>query len=780
MSRLADCLSKSSVFKSFFTGNQSAIAIKDDSQVFVSFQNVIKAVNIHSQNASIVVNADSAKFIVNQLVLNKDSSLLASVGSHDICVYDVQLNPDFQGKNLFPLRLFAGSLKTTTSIKSVLWHPASGLNSELVILTQDKILLYDLVMSKNVPVLTIDFKNYPVLKEAGVLSIAFGSSAHFAGSMTLYLSTSTGDIYAIYPFLYLGSKISGTKAAASRFVSEWDATMDSIDGILPDSGDFEEARHPLNHQANFVGSIRLQLEDSLRLEALGSQVFSWSPNFHVIDYKLAGPLASMGPNAKILGVCSNDKFSILAAFLSESGKTTIKTYAQINPIVLSFNTASLQEPLPEAPPLAPKPERIVYKKLNKGFGYQEVLDSTSASNMLQYKAEMKVYKAKLFAHKIKSAYFQFACENFNNLTLLTNDCLQFPFDGSLANSLKLIENSIFTLRNGDKLLIGDASNLSQKIQFESEVNLEIEYKQKNLSLDSKGNGYDFAYIDDVIEGTGGYVVALSPSSAVSVIQLRPKPPTIDPLVIMPKHSVPKEGLISSELGSLNADALPAEDLRLIYSGLNAEESSRTIDPNNCVKSVYNISSDFLKDLAKHNQYFLAVQIKLGLQVDNLKSQIKILSELSSSQDDSGVYGERISKVSKRQEMLLKRLGDMRLLIIEKFETCKSKQSLPLSDEERNWFHELNAITKKLNVGDEQNPSLNSSVESLKEKVRKVSNNDKKQSEDDEIANSLSKLRLGVSLYNINNILGQELKRVKEIKDTIEGLIIKVHDAGLRT
>ncbi|KAF8002152.1 hypothetical protein HF325_003117 [Metschnikowia pulcherrima] len=566
-------------------------------------------------------------------------------------------------------------------IKQVLWHPASSRHSQLVVLTETDILLYDIVFSLTLPMLTLPLRQFSQLQGKTVLSITFGSSVNFAGSITLYLSTENGSIYAIYPFTYKSSAISTTKSQLANFVSDWHSCLQSYEERLPPAAAFSSYRAIFNRHSAFMDKIEAILRSPICAEATKSQVLSFNYGQDDSLLEFFGPLANTGPGARLISTDANDDVSVLASIHRDSsGNVIISHLSQIIPLVISITEPSrlLTEPLkPVRQPKQPKDTQ--YSRPTRGFGFVVDLDDEDEQEDEDFEIQMRAYMEELGYYKERQKINAFVLSNFNKLTVLATDATDLAYArGTVPTFSKFLKSK--------------------------------------------------------------FLVALGP-----------KTPRL---------------------------TLPAEELSLLKAECDSPlPSARSLDPTQfeSLELVHRITSDLVRKVGALTKFLLALQTKLEIQFEELRHQTNELLSVKNKaavKDNYNQNYDRIQKLFNRQEELIEREKTMRSKIVERFEKVKAGLKLPLSQAERDWFKELNSITKTVAYGDGKTPSMTLRLEKLRAEVLNLVEKKNEPSED-KLNDMLSSLLLDSSLSRMAYTLLQEGEVLAHSKDTIDHCLEKL-------
>lgn len=780
MPQLSSFLSQANIFKNYTPGEHTSVAVKADSQIFSASLNVVKTGPIyHEQNYFKLLNIDSgAPFKVILLLLNPTETLLAVVGESNVTIVEVKDPVDFNAPepiwNCFDVSItLPKSLHTGKPllIKDVVWHPASSKNSELVILTETEILLYDIVFSLTQPMLVLPLNKFSQLNGKTVLSIAFGSSQNFAGSITLYLSTESGDIFAVFPFTYKTSTLSTTKSLLTKFVDDWRSCLQSYEARLPPSAVFSSYRTVFSKHSALVDKVEAKLNLPHFSEASETQNLSLCIVEDASSSSLLGPLATLGKGAKIVQANVSDNVLLLASIHKDASDKVVVSYlSQIIPLTISIEKPSESLIRPKKPVRKPKKAKdVTYVKPRRGFGFVVESDDDDEQEDDEYEKELRNYTENVHFFNEKQKINSFIDSSFNKLTILTTDATDFKYDKSIKSLFQHIYGSKILFALGTSVIIGDLSRAVKHMFSPDTVSFDVEYKLIEAGFPTTS----YAYVKDTIEGAGEYLIACSSSDRTGVFQSE-------------SFKEKRPGVIMDASVKPIADhrtrhtTLPAEELSIIKA-----EASRAlarpdaIDPTQfeSLETVHQITADSMKKVGALTKFLLALQVKVEIQFEDLKLQTRDLLSVKEKVGAKEVYEKnhaRIEKLIDRQEKLIAREENLRRTIVERFEKVRAAQKLPLSQAEKDWFKELNSITKTVAFGGEKTPSLSARLETLKAEVHGLTQK-KDQASEEYLNEMLSSLLLRSNLSRIALVLALEGELLTRSKNSVDICLQKLQD-----
>ncbi|OBA19859.1 hypothetical protein METBIDRAFT_208871 [Metschnikowia bicuspidata var. bicuspidata NRRL YB-4993] len=785
MTQLSSFLSEASILKNYVPGERASIAIKGDSQIFSASLNVVKTGPIyHGQNFFKILNISSCTpFKVLLLLLNEDESLLAVVGESSIVIVDVK-SVDFDSSepvwDCFDVSITIPKVDGTSCslvIKDIVWHPASSTKSELVVLTEDEILLYDIVFSLTQPILTLALNKSPQLTGKKVLSICFGSAHNFAGSITLYLSTNCGQIYGLYPFLHKSSKLGTSKRLLSKFVEDWDLCFQSYESRIPPSAAFALYCAVFTKHSELVRKVEAALLSPLFSEADANQILSLSIDWNESSPELLGPLATLGPNLKLTQTSSNTDVLVLAGVYSDhTGNITISHLSQIIPLTISLELSSLSLSQPLMPVKKPaQPKELSYSQPPRGFGY--VIDSEDDEDQENedFELHMQTYREELELYNAKDKINRFIDSNFNKLSVVATDSTDLKFTSNTESLFQNLRESQILVALGTSLIIGDLAQAVSEFLGPECSAFDVLYKL----IKTNSIATSFARVEDRIEGTGGYLLACSATDNAEVFQVKTSVRPESRLKLEPKDAA----FQTKPSSSTRHTALPAAELSMIKAdGAKPLMSAQNIDPTQAesLRTVHQITADLIRKIGSLTKFILALQMKIEIQFKELKDQTKdllLVKENTAKKEHYNKNRERIGSLIERQESLITRAECIRHKIVERFEKARAAQKLPLSLAEIEWFKELNSITKTVTLGDKTAPSMKTRVERLQAEVQILKDRKQSQPSEENLNEMLSSLLLRSDLVKVALALALEGDLLEHSKITISACFKRLQDVA---
>lgn len=698
-----------SVFENYLASELVIAAVKKNSTVFTAMTNVVKATPISSDTKMYkILKLAGSEVDIKKLLFCPAERYLAVVGEKSVVIVDtseVKFSDDSSAL-VEPFSFELGSFKQ--QIKCVQWHPASARKSEIVVLTTTQLLVYDILCSFSAPVLALDLSEFAELADKKAWSIAFGSSHNLCGSITLYLSTACGDIFAIYPFLPEGSHFKASTRQISQLYHECEEALESVLNNFPPVVTNSDPRvMALGKQLSLVESMQssLAVAVSRELEIPGEVILTYSgADF---PYRLQS-VAKTGPNPTLVQISSNDEFSLLASISVNSGRTTVEYHGQFLPLIMGWEdkAPTLEKPTkPVAASAKPKIEK--YSKPARGFGYVIESDLEEDENN-PLEQEMAAYNAKLDIYNFQTKLNSYCTEAFGGLTKMAVDFLNGEAAAVQATKCrKLLIAASGTLYYCDLQSVADTLSLTTA----SEVI--PAYDKFTISPQTTA----VAYCEDVVNHSGTYCISCSATEKVVITKLvdnevKPKPSAPIPATILPPATT---------------SYAPAEELLVGLNRNIAVPAIKNFDPKSAesLRDVHDTTKGVAGHISSLTKFVVSLQMKLKFQMEDLNAQVldfkKASPDAAKALDTQAQ--EKLARLIKRQEDLSQKQKRIQQRVLLRFEQLKLKADLPLSQAELDWYKELNLLNKSLNYGDEDEKSVAALVDEISQQIAQLSTYD---------------------------------------------------------
>lgn len=767
MATISDRIEDLGIFRSFFTPGETCMAINNRSQIVVASGNVVKTSLVTSKNNYKVLQCPNKNFDVANMSFNESGNLLAMIGTRAVTVCDTRSFPHGDSNVWDTFTFQIGPFDS--NVKTFLWHPASRLESEFVVLTETEILLYDAVISFSSPMLTLKLLDYQQLAGKTVSSISFGSKDNFAGSITLYLTTTQGDVYSIYPFVYKGSRIAAKKSLILLFIQESAEALEEVQSVFPPVALLDSPLVlALNQHRTFAQEMEAQVNRPSQGALQDDDIISLSHNGESFGYVLQGPIAKIGSAPTMIQVGSNEDMAVLAAVHSQSSNASFTYLAQLQPLIMGWKNPQQVLSPPVEPARAPlKKKEARYSKPAKGFGYVVDSDSESEDEDVEYIKNLALYKEQLEIFNLKRDLVKYFSDNFNKLSVLAVNGTSLVYGTGKFYFRNVDADKLIFAKDGRVVFI----NLLQPIKLilSEDSDFKPDYKMTRISPH-----VSLAYYKDAFEGLGEYIITFAPNSPVQVVPLEVKAKNVAGIVheSFPQNNFEQAyspGFLTEEMTRI-LTSIPTKPLPRItnFTPVDTNSMSRAFEVADIIAGR---TSDILK-------FMSALQLKIRTQLEVFHIQIEELHKINmESQGDFEKNNAKIEQLSGRQEELLQKAQKIKYSVSERFETMKLSFALPLSAAEKDWFKEINHLNKIINVGNNDDKSLVDQIKGLKLEVLGLSSTlQKKSTQHNGVDTTIEKLSLSNELMRLKHYLMSEAKLVENVKELADLCNLKLEKA----
>lgn len=739
----------------------SAIAVRDQQIAFVAKGDVLLTGTSPFKSLKKVDFPLAIPSRVQNLVLNEADVFLAIIGKESVVVADLSLVK--AGDAEYDKKIQTYALKSFDSpVLTALWHPASSTKTHLVVLTETSIALFDVAISCLEPQFELSIKGFPQLKDQKVVSMAFGSSHNYIGSSTLYISTREGNIYGISPLIYDGFPQSISGDMLADFLAESKEVAAMCEEKIPPASTFNPFRESLadyTRLAENAEDIFINLHIG---EFPGSKIW----NFRVtgaVSPRLVGPIAELGSECKLTTVTSTLEFTTLCAVSKSSNDEVNVSYlAQLHPFIYGFEPASNllakpTKPVPSAPVLLTES----YVKPRRGFGFSVVPSNEDITSEVQLK-EQEDYKRALSEYQAQRSISLFLDSNFNLLSIVSSDLLGVKSE-SLSRIGVQCQGDWLVIQTADSIISSNLSKALNLIMDPSTKTFNGEYMENESSLTS------FAIFDS--SSTSELkILANTNGNSLSILNLKLK---VDPQLPLTNSS--SYELETRGKGRPEKFTLPSKELKEILKRTWGIPNLKSVDTESSesLKQIHDTSIAAVKRIRDLTGFILTLQSTLAIQHCELNFQRCGLEECQSKDISSPIDNAllRYKKCTERQAKLSEKCKSLHQRILSSFQESKKKANLPLSDAERAWFKELNAITTKIGVDKEDEQSLQLIVGNLSKRVDALL-------KDEGTNDVLNNHALDKSWTKVNFLLKRQGSVIERTKSILEDLLLRVSDVNV--
>ncbi|EGW30562.1 uncharacterized protein SPAPADRAFT_157762 [Spathaspora passalidarum NRRL Y-27907] len=773
-------LKSQDIFRSYFDQRDIAVnsqipinllAIRNDRDLYYSVRNIMRCCDISKGNTNyqlLAHDVSSAGMDVIALEMNSSGTLLALIG--DAARLEVLALPDGSTSNSIYLKSatyrISGSNK---GITKVLWQSVVANDSMLVVLdSDDQIKGYDLTKSLEIPQVEVNMKEVLAADEK-TTSMSFGSDKSLTGALTLYVSTSKGNIFAVYPFISKTCNLAVTLDQVDLALEETKSVMQLIQDRFPPADLLDTASSELDtaaiKQYEYYSGLKTQLTNGLPTVKEVRGIHSRGEAIHELEIvsprlsdswqgsKVQGPVATVDTGIDdLIQFANNDHVSFISAVGRNDNSTSVSYFVQVSPLLMKYKSATDDKKVLVA---VPKVEK--YAKPKVGFGYIEEEDQDDSETRRVQETE-------------------FWKKDLSILDKLHSDVIQTKGAGS--RFVKLSDARFAVVIDTDVVVVEHPWTDSIISQMKQESNEDVVVDSSYfLASADKEPITSVGYIKDTLTDTGEYLV---------VIRFREdKNLTIIPIV----DNTPKQDLVQVK---------EKDETRAIFKpvGRHSEpplaeitEELNRLSVSEQVKSLSKEQADMLDELNQVSMgtigkvvQFSGVSIKLQAKIigilESLKLQAKSLGHIEEKSKEVNLkqQQERIDKLLKKQTKLDDKMYALQKKIITGIQKYSSSISLPISEAERSWFREINSINGQVNLNSQLGDCLTEAVEKLAKQVEVIVDEAKgrrKQDQADQV-DHLKQLELQQRLNKLSSWLKDEDGMISEMKQRLVSLTTAVN------
>lgn len=702
---------------------------------------------------------------IKSLVLNQQEVYLAIVGENSLVVADLTLVKDLEEDINKSILIFHVG-PSGVAVKSVLWHPASSLKTHLVALTEKTITIYDLAVSFVGPQYEISLDSFPQLKDQSVVSMSFGSRSDYLGTITLYLSTLKGNIYALSPFIYNQFPQKFTGDMLLTYLKEAEECIRLCDDNIPPSSAFNKIRASLlDYKAYTTYLENLYLSWNMSYSS-GDREWNFEAS-HVADTQLIGPIAELGSECRLINAAAEFTPTVLATISNSAEKTVMISYlAQLCPLLYAFFPMddTFVEPVkPEANISTPLQE--TYIKPRRGFGFTVVTAAHNNSKGL-LNSQLENYHQELVLYNAQKQAVLFLSRTFNRMTILTQDVTNEKV-GELNDWFFKLESNL--------LLMSSAAGRLYTCNLHDALSGLSEDEEKDFTVTYDSHPTNFRAFTRY-SGRNTNLLSLLAVRENSTLAIQDFSPTFGRCVL--HRSEPNyEQIARGDAGKYTDRA--AKELSEYLEGLPNIPKVKVVDTESLksLEAIFGSSALAIKNVQKLTRFVLALQSTLAIQHGELNLQQHGLQEVS--QKDYSAYKKktehRIERIIERQAKVYERAVSLLNLTAGRYEEKRKTLNLPLSAAERAWFKELNTTAKKIGTNEEDTEGLELMVRNLTDQVSSFQIQKKTH---ESTSQTLETLRMEKTWQRLNGVLEYERKLLSETRDKLDQLFDVADDYNI--
>lgn len=760
MASFSGSLSQLNVF-SIRNKNNVHMACKSNYQLFVSDGNVMRTALVDPGKNYFKLLKDSTDFDVKDLKINRLETLLAIIGDEQIKIVSIRSQPSFAETSIWwdAKAMLLGQIQG--DVVAAAWHPAMSSGSTLVVLTSVGIFLYDVATSLLSPARAVNFDD----QTPNFVGFCFGLAENFAGSMTLYLQAESGALYAIFPFVAHNSPILATKELVTEFLGECAEAQAEIEKKFAPAFVATSRLAEVRRQTAFAEFFAVQLLKPAISELNEEGELQLYHNAEIFDDVIQGPIANVGPLDDIRLVPTNSRVLVLCA-VKGGEKVTFNYLAQLKPLIAAYSKPGiLKEPrLPDSKETAKKDQK--YRPLARGFGF--VVDSddddveSETSRLDEYAEAMQHYNEELEKYKFEVKLTDFVETNFGSLTVIAKDVIAGHSD--LSASFTDSQSSRMTVSTGNNIIVAETKDAIANIWG----NFQVAYTKHKTY-----NAVAHLQLEDKVRDTGEYVIAISPGCATQVIGLNPPEATKKAHVIAPDSAK-----LGSKISAV-ADVAALHSQLATIQPVQLQVPKLDVTSPETLKYTLKIRQELASAFMDATMFLFKFQIVAQTQYNELQNQLESVAK----QIENLSKGAQFDRMTTKIEVLLERLEQLRsrqsmiISITErKIRAIHASVSLPLSDEERAWFKELNLLSTAISGSSESIEAQFENVKSRFDQMGSMSRN-KNSKESTELGNERKLLSGPFSRLKLS--LEAQSKAISNLKSQASELTVIANDGILR-
>lgn len=785
--------------------SQNKLICRNNLDLFFANENLVRCCTVNPDyNNFRLLDNKYDNFKIRSLEMNSLGSLLAIVGDTDLVVVTLPVSLTASNNSLLPVKSYKIQ-GIGGNIKKVIWQSVISNDCCLVVLDDKSVIRsYDLSLSYYEPQLSINLNDHGNFKSESASAITFGSNTNLTGGLTLYVSTLNSNVFAVYPFIHKLGKIATTEPNVRDLLDESTILINTIEENFPSKDLIQSCKKSILKRAStrqyaYALALYKQLESSVRPRNEYRNLTSENPlelcilNQELPDglkATLQGPIATNegAINKDIICINSNNNISILASIsVSDSKECVVSYLSQLKPLIMKQDD---DEPdsgpiLLEKPKIeAKKPEG--YVKPTRGFGF---IDATE----LEEEQEQPEIGKEEFEEKIQGAELYFWKNEFNELNTLALDKIPIEStnDDVLLSRLNSEESKI-SIKIDNNILIYDCSSWSNDLVSNisnghkpEKLNISGEY---DLVVEGTEEISSFALIKDTVTETGEFLIVLkknqeenleikqvSENNTSHVSKFNTEDDSIYKEKILHESVLSKEPFeeISRELENLKrVDPKYLEEQLSMGKDLFGKPVYGT--DTTILKNLNLLSTETIQQVSKLTAFAIHLNLRVITQVNELKIQIESLREVQNNnlKDDAlNSKKEKATGLIERQDKINNRIQSLQDKIFSSIQKIKYSKSLPLSDAERSWFKEINAINAQISLDTSENKSLNSVVENLRLQVSQLRKPIKGENDEEEaqsLEDKLQHLQLHKHAIKLKQWLHDENELISLAKEKLEG------------
>lgn len=818
------------------------LVVNKNLDLIYAVENTIRFCFINSTNKNYrLLKSTTTPFDIQEIGLNSLGTFLYSTDFKTVVVQDVPTNGDstpylHNSKETYELK----GLDANSHIKKIIWNDRVARDLSLVVLEDSNFIkLYDLARSES-PRITINLNQQPSFQGQKATSISYGSCNNLIGGLTLYITTESSKVFAIYPFVAKKSKICVTKEEVEISLAEsYDIeTFTHKNFPYPRDDDMSES---IAGQIAFFKSLKSQLKSpaEVRINYNNEEIFYYTVRLKsssLNDLWVQGPIADlkMGVISDICNIGFNDDISILLVINNDKTNLTVKFLGQLKPLVMRYgikedsilirlqelsmsleskkidqysedddsNNKSVIKLIDDTKP---------YAKPKLGFGYvdsdseEDISEPNTAgsedntpppSQLLIKPKDDPVPKLNQMSYYVpsedadeeflqqKSRYW---LQNFVNIDQVGIDILDYQ----LSEPRRIIKSNIdpnrFLIYTNDKIIICTPNDwIEQATESLFQLNKHQDNNQKSLEIWNHYSCIDYdtkiniAFVEDNLTYTGDYVISASfkLDNFVKMVKIKEsEPPSIKKLSLEDDEPYVKiETKINNNM--LSDIETDLQKIRPISSNKYVVKIGE--NKTKALETLNEFSNEVLEQIQNFFNILIKLDLKIASNVMEMKFQVDLMKNLSNVSFNDEITRRKITSLKTKQLTLHKRSKLIHNKLIKKMEDIRINKQVPLSAEEKKWFKEINQITSV--VGQDNTIGLTKTVSELDNQVEHIKSNMKFEGSESQQMQKIHQLQKNwksiSDLRGVKDTLNNQWISLSALKSDVGELLENIKDKQL--
>lgn len=710
---------------------QNKLVCVNNTDVYMAVNNFVRYTSIDRSGSyyKILDTGKDCNFTIRTLQVNPLGTLIALVGNEEICVISTVSGIH----NSAVLKVKTHKLQNTGKIIKTCWQSACSNDCTLVILNdRNQIQSYDLLISLVSPVLSIDLNEQDEFKSQTATSITFGSKVNLIGSLTLYVSTSEGTIYAIYPYVSEYAKLATTIDQIDDAINESSLIIKTIEEKFPFTDIYDSLNSKLKMKAlvqyEYFLDLKKKANSGIPITTEVRNIGTTKPYELLVFEQLfphdatpivQGPL-NQSEGCRIVDLSdysSNSVVSVLISVSSDVKTSLLGSYCQLSPLIMNWKGTDEDHFTPtHIKKDPPKSKKHGYVKPKKGFGF---LDISDVEDDVKETAEQRTDRLRIERSQEESIFWQ---QEFKQLSTLGLDSISSSCTPKTRVILLGAKDQKLALNLDNKLIVFESKWVDGLVKSIKSNARDPEFDITNSYVNVSG---DFDKLGGVMflskeSETADYLVSHTSKETdnLSVVQLEVKENREIPrLKITIEPELPKD--TGTRLQKDNTIEMIVQEVKRAQENLKPRANQPLQANANSLQQVNEVSTEVLNKVLIYTTNTLKLLFRLQSQVAEMERQLGVILSITDLSVDSERLEEsqlRLDALYIRQEQADKKVEDIKTNLTKYLQNLSQNKSLPLSKAERAWFKEINDINDQVNGSSASDQSLITKVKAAETQV----------------------------------------------------------------